>query len=139
MFCGYDFQDINDGHSVPSQSAASEFRGMMSDMIGPRLCSGFIVSVIEQTLGRIVEVARSSQNLLGCSTVRVGTIVELLSIPDQKGHGHMHAIQPQLTLVGLVVRMPEDAVRGSWISIQALPDFPRGQFVFLLLGFLIER
>src|SRR5215472_6791888 len=111
---------------------------MMICRIGPNGRATLIVGVIEQALGR-AEVAGIDDQLPGRFIIGVSTLAEKPAVAHKEWHAHKDAITPKLMCPAGTGGMPETAIAGARISIEATPDLFRRQLVFFVLRLLIQE
>src|SRR5215510_3691448 len=109
---------------------------MMIRRIGPNGRATLIVSVIEQALGR-AQVAGIDDQLLGRFIIGISTLTEETAVTHKEWHSHKHAIAPEVMCPAGTGGMPETAIAGARISVEAMPDLFCRQLVFFVLRLLI--
>src|SRR5229473_1335773 len=111
---------------------------MVRHGVCPDRSAALVVSVIEKAFRRM-QVAGIDDELPGSFVIRVWIFAKQPAVSDEKWHAHEHAVKPKLVLAACAGGMPESAVAGTRISVEALPDFVCGQFVFFFFRLLIHE
>ncbi len=131
-------QHVDQSHPEPAHGAAPEFRGVVAGGVGPGGSAALVVCVIKKAFRRL-QVAGVDDQLLGGFVVSIRAVAEETAIAHEKRHAHEHAIAPELVRAAGAGCVPEPAIGSARISVKALPYLVGRQFVFFLLGFLVQE
>src|SRR2546422_7077641 len=105
---------------------------MMCRRISPRLLPAFIIGMPKQTCCWIVQMLVIDEHLLCRFGVCVSAVAEHLTVANQEGKRHEHAVGPKLPGPAGDVRMPEAAVICARISVEDFANALCGQLVFFV-------
>src|SRR4051794_213458 len=86
----------------------------------------------------VSEVAVIDQNLLGGFPVGVLGIVKTLAVAHEKGHAHEDAVEPELVLAAGHGGVPEAAVAGARIIVEAVTKDVERLLVLWVTRFVVK-